>query len=92
MSTNTIMKKIMTIAIVILGIACATLITRNVMLHRELNENKAKTAALIAATEDVFEEIENYIDDKYGENISDTIWEGDVYDNWYTAFEAIVCF
>lgn len=86
------MKKIMTIAIVILGIACATLITRNVMLHRELNEDKAKTAALIAATEDVFEEIENYIDDKYGENISDTIWEGDVYDNWYTAFEAIVCF
>lgn len=86
------MKKIMTMAIVILGIACATLITRNVMLHHELNENKAKTAALIAATEDVFEEIENYIDDKYGENISDTIWEGDIYDNWYTAFEAIVCF
>ena len=86
------MKYVYALIIAVLGIALITVSARNAELRRELNEDKAKTAALIAATEDVFEEIENYIDDKYGENISDTIWEGDVYDNWYTAFEAIVCF
>lgn len=86
------MKKIMTIAIVILGIACATLITRNVMLHHELNVANAKTERLINATEEVFNEVESYIDIKYGENLSDTIWEGDIYDEWYGAYEAIVCF
>jgi len=86
------MKYVYALIIAVLGIALITVSARNAELRHELNEDKAKTAALIAATEDVFEEIENYIDDKYGENISDTIWEGDVYDNWYTAFEAIVCF
>lgn len=86
------MKYVYALIIAVLGIALITVSARNAELRHELNEDKAKTAALIAATEDVFEEIENYIDDKYGENISDTIWEGDIYDNWYTAFEAIVCF
>lgn len=86
------MKYVYALIIAVLGIALITVSARNAELRHELNEDKAKTAALIAATEDVFEEIENYIDDKYGENISDTIWEGDVYDNWYSAYEDIVCF
>jgi len=85
------MKKIMTIAIAVLGIACATLITRNVMLHKELKENVAKTERLIIATENVFNEVETYIWTKYGEELGDTIWEGDIYDEWYGVYEAIVC-
>ena len=81
----------MTIAIVILGIACATLITRNVMLHRELNEEIAKTMRFVGATEKVLDEVEDHVWRHYEEELADTIWEGDIFDEWYGAYGAIVC-
>lgn len=90
-NNNYIMKKIMTIAVVILGIACATLITRNVMLHKELDEINAKTERLIIATEDVFNEVEDFVWVNYNVSLSKTLWQGDIYDEWYGAYESIVC-
>ena len=86
------MKHVSALIIAVLGIALITVSARNAELRHELNVANAKTERLINATEEVFNEVETYIDEKYGEFLSDTIWEGDVYDNWYSAYEDIVCF
>ena len=34
------------------------------------------------ATEAVIDEVCDYVEEKYGEYLPDTLWEGDIYDNY----------
>lgn len=85
------MKGFIISVIAVLGIALAASVARNATLERKLKENEAETTRFVNATENVLWEIEDYVLENYGDSVRATIWQGPVYDEWYGAFEAIVC-
>ena len=86
------MKRTLISIIAVLGIAVVALSVRNAELNKQLKINEAKTERLIIATEEVFKEVEDFVWVNYDVSLSKTLWQGDIYDEWYGAYESIVCF
>ena len=52
-------------------------------------EQLLKYVDIVVAGERVLDEVCLYVEDKYNEYLPDTIWEGDIYDEYVTAFEQL---
>ena len=52
-------------------------------------EELLKYVDIVVAGERVLDEVCLYVEDKYNEYLPDTIWEGDTYDEYVTAFEQL---
>lgn len=82
--------------IAVLSIVCIALCWSN--KHKEAQiktieeastEQLLKYVDIVVAGERVLDEVCFYIEDKYNEYLPDTIWEGDTYDEYVTAFEQL---
>lgn len=83
-------------AIAILGVACFGLYWKAQSLSDQLYtveqasiQESIEYRMYMDATEAVLDEVCDYVDEKYEEYLPDTIWEGDVYDEYATAYQLI---
>lgn len=72
-------------AIAILGIVCIALVWQNKSQKNEINAlNNTIIAADVAldCANIALDEVCDYVEDRYGEYLPDTLWEGDAYDDF----------
>lgn len=90
------MKDLKNWAIAILGIVCLGLVWSN--KHKDAQIETLKQCSVyevadynhyVEATEALINEVCDYVEDKYGEYLPDTIWEGDIYDEYAVAYQQI---
>ena len=76
------MNNIKNWVIVILGIIIIILSWRIKQQQTFINSIDTTDIDYYNATEAVIDEVCDYVEEKYGEYLPDTLWEGDIYDNY----------
>lgn len=83
--------------IVVLSIVCIALCWS--IKHKEAQiktieeccfQQISNTNNLVEKADEVLDEVCTYIESKYGEYLPDTIWEGDIYDEYLEAEERVL--
>lgn len=90
------MKDLKNWAIVILGIICLGLYWKAQSLsdklytveHASIQES-IEYKMYVDATEALIDEVCDYVEEKYEEYLPDTLWEGDIYDEYTVAYQLI---
>lgn len=90
------MKDLKNWAIAILGIVCLGLYwlaqhkqDQLYTVEQTAIQMRIEYGMYVHATEALLDEVCDYVEDKYEEYLPDTIWEGDLYDEYAFAYELV---